>query len=303
MKTVLFRFPTIREVAEASRYYNQVRTRLEKDGVPSKNGIMFHLNRHDIYTYAMENEITRLESLSKIKYKKPYGDMEETEVQKTIDSEVTEIIAGERVVNLSEYLLNKPEQKQPDADTKKYYELSNLRDESLKYTVEYLSERERTMRLAQLCSYNWDNDERVWKDWDMFCGEKNRSFQLLITNLCSSFLNGIPQSKLRKIARHPIWRSKWISATKSGSQLFEGTVASWDNNKTFLCYWSNFYDNINSAYEPPEDFVIEDDELLDGWLEKRAREAKSGSTSTGADKEGSIAFFRNRVNPVAKQKG
>lgn len=301
MNIVVFKFPTMREVSEVGRLYSSHKNRLLSEKVKTRSEMMFYLNKYEIYTYAMEQEIERLEGLSKIKYRKPYSSESAEETNKEIDRDITEAILGERTVDLVEYFTKETQKTIPDNDIKRYNELCGIRDSAVKYSLEAICEKERTMRLTQLCSYNWDNGERVWKDWEMFCGEKNRTFQTAIINLCAGFLNGLPQSKLRKMARHTMWRSRWISATKTGSPLFDGAISQWDHNKTFLCYWSNFYDSIAGAYEPPEQFVIEDDELLDGWLEKKARENKSGSTESMADKEGSVAFFRNRVNPVPKK--
>jgi len=302
MKTVYFKFPTPREVASATRFYNETVRRLTEDGILSKNRLMLLLNKNEIYTFDMANEIDKIESLSKIKYKKPYEGLDEQDAYRAIEEDIIEVITGERFIDLKYFLTRKTENAIKDNDIKRYYELCALRDSSLKYSLESLAEQQRTMFLAQICSYNGDNNRRVWENWEMFCNEKNRVFQSTVVNLCSSFLSGIPQSRIRRIARHPIWRSKWISATKTGSQVFDGTVSSWDSNKTFLCYWSNFYDNIYSASEPPDDFVVEDDELLDGWLAKKARELKSGSGSSNGAEDGTVGIFRNRVNPVVKKR-
>ena len=115
------------------------------------------------------------------------------------------------------------------------------------------------------------------------------------------FFAGLPVSTMRFMARHAMWRTKWISASKLGQQVFNGNISEWDINKSYLCYWSNFYDNIYNAHEPPDEKTIENDEFLDNWLKAKERERKSGKSSAPSDKDTTQYFFNGmKVNPVKK---
>ena len=299
MQTVKFRFPTVEESLVASNYYDARLNLYKKEGVITKKQLLFYLNKYEIFTSDHQKELERIEGVPKIKYAKPFAGLNEEELAKEVEKTVAEIVCGVKSVNLLEFLTQKEEKKEKDPDVKRLTELTNLKDSYLKNTAESLAEKDRIYRLIQFCSYNGDSNKRVWENWNIFENERNKKFQILIVSLGGTFLSAIKQNKIRRIARHHVWRSKWISATKTGSTLFNGPVAEWDPNKTFLAYWSNFYDNVYQAYEAPEEFIIEDDELLDNWLAKKMREAKEKETKTG--EQGDVGIFRTKVNSGKKK--
>lgn len=81
------------------------------------------------------------------------------------------------------------------------------------------------------------------------------------------------------------WRARWRAATKTGSPLFEGVATDWNINQVALSFWSNFYDGIFEHPERPDMSVINNDDLLDRWVEKKSKEmedrAKKNSDGTG----------------------
>ena len=84
---------------------------------------------------------------------------------------------------------------------------------------------------------------------------------------------------IRELARTEPWRSLWVSSRKVNFKLlFNKDDEDININQRSLILWSNTYDNIQEAYEPPSEDVIEDDDLLDGWFiysrRKREREQK-----------------------------
>lgn len=84
---------------------------------------------------------------------------------------------------------------------------------------------------------------------------------------------------VRELARTEPWRSLWISSRKVNFKLlFNKDDEDININQRSIILWSNTYDNIQEAYEPPSEDVIEDDDLLDGWFiysrRKREREQK-----------------------------
>jgi hypothetical protein len=68
------------------------------------------------------------------------------------------------------------------------------------------------------------------------------------------------------------WRARWKASTKTGSPLFEGPTVDWNINQVALVFWSNFYDNIFEHPERPEQRIIENDDLLDRWVEQKGKE-------------------------------
>lgn len=81
---------------------------------------------------------------------------------------------------------------------------------------------------------------------------------------------------LRRIARGQgeagaEWRARWKASTKTGSPLFDGATTDWNINQVALSFWSSFYDNIYEHPDRPEQKIIENDDLLDKWVQDQAK--------------------------------
>jgi hypothetical protein len=68
------------------------------------------------------------------------------------------------------------------------------------------------------------------------------------------------------------WRARWRASTKTGSPLFEGSTTDWNINQVALVHWSSFYDSIFEHHERPEQRIIENDDLLDKWVDEKGKE-------------------------------
>jgi predicted Fe-Mo cluster-binding NifX family protein len=82
---------------------------------------------------------------------------------------------------------------------------------------------------------------------------------------------------IRKLARTNPWINRW-SAFKSNGIIFpEGYNIT--EPQQLLLMWSSFYDSVNESPDKPEQFVIDNDDMLDGWLvlqrDKENKENKS----------------------------
>jgi len=73
------------------------------------------------------------------------------------------------------------------------------------------------------------------------------------------------------------WRARWRASTKTSSPLFEGVTTDWNINQVALVFWSNFYDNIYEHPERPEQKIIDNDDLLDKWVEDQAKKMEENS--------------------------
>lgn len=85
----------------------------------------------------------------------------------------------------------------------------------------------------------------------------------------------IPYQTIRELARTEPWRSIWASKS-SNSNIFPNTVPEYTEEQQQLVNWTLLYDNIYECMERPSTNIINDDDLLDGWLilQKRKREAE-----------------------------
>lgn len=79
----------------------------------------------------------------------------------------------------------------------------------------------------------------------------------------------LPLEIYKRLARSGIWRSYW-SCNKE--YIFDKAVADWTDDQRTLVSMSRMYDNIYEHPECPSDDIIEDDDMLDGWvLDQKAK--------------------------------
>jgi hypothetical protein len=98
--------------------------------------------------------------------------------------------------------------------------------------------------------------------------------------------NRIDEKTMRELARTDPWRSLWnIGKT----DVFGCPASCFTEEQKALCLWSKMYDNVYEHSESPVDYIIEDDDMLDGWFicQKRKRE------SNMAQKEGDGLLSKN----------
>lgn len=109
----------------------------------------------------------------------------------------------------------------------------------------------------------------------------NKSF-VKFNNLNQEINNltmGLTQYK--ELARHEAWKAYW-SANKSQS-LFPGPVCDWTDDQLTMYKISKMYDNIHEHPECPEDIVISDDDMLDGWMILQQREQAKAKKEKSLD--------------------
>lgn len=107
-------------------------------------------------------------------------------------------------------------------------------------------------------------------DYDLVTGLSNIIAENIIDIIC-----------FREIARNEMWRGYW-SANKD--YIFDKPIINWTDEQRTLVVISKMYD---SAYEHPEcptDEVIEDDDMLDGWMILQRREHEKHKSKNRAEK-------------------
>jgi hypothetical protein len=85
---------------------------------------------------------------------------------------------------------------------------------------------------------------------------------------------------IRELARTEPWRTMWISR-KSEQSMFGIPAVDLTEEQRGLSIWSTVYDNIYEHPECPQEDVISDDDMLDGWMiaQRKKREAERGGSS------------------------
>lgn len=110
-----------------------------------------------------------------------------------------------------------------------------------------------------------------------------------------SYLNTsrITDTIIRELARSDPWRSIWNSAKHSGRGVFDKAAVDLNDYQKTLIQYSKMYDTIYENAEVSEE-VIEDDDMLDGWMivQKRDRE-KDSTKKMIEDKIGNNAKIAN----------
>jgi len=95
--------------------------------------------------------------------------------------------------------------------------------------------------------------------------------------------------EIRQLSKSAIWQTIWHSS-KGSTGVFGVPAVNFSDEQRNLISWSRLYDNINESMEPPEKTVLEDDDLLDGWLilqyKKREAEKQKGRSGGYGQRHG-----------------
>jgi hypothetical protein len=94
----------------------------------------------------------------------------------------------------------------------------------------------------------------------------------------------LTNEELRELARTEPWRSVWNAYGKS---VFRNDYS--EDQRTLILY-SQMYDSVYKANETPADFIIQDDDLLDGWMINQKKEHDKEKKIKGLNKKGGSHF-------------
>ena len=100
----------------------------------------------------------------------------------------------------------------------------------------------------------------------------------------SSLKEAVGISKIRKVARSDYWHN--LSRAKPPFKYYPLT-----DEQITLSYYSNLYKNILKHPECPDPTIINDDDLLDGWLIAQSKQSGKKKTSYGSKIDSSKEIF------------
>ncbi len=94
---------------------------------------------------------------------------------------------------------------------------------------------------------------------------------LFLYYLIKEMLNegALDTPEVRAIARSTEWRLIWALSRENLPAIFGRGVGDLTLNHKMLIYWSRVYDSAFEGAEPPDNEVIDDDNLFDQWLADR----------------------------------
>lgn len=115
-----------------------------------------------------------------------------------------------------------------------------------------------------------------------FCGRKLYRFNgevSLEEALFEYQKNTLGEESLRTLARTESWQQYWVSI-KSGIKVFENP----NEEQRKLIRISTFYDNLRSSPDCPPENVIDDDDMLDGYLIHSRKEREKEENQNDLEK-------------------
>lgn len=93
--------------------------------------------------------------------------------------------------------------------------------------------------------------------------------------------NSITDETIRSIAKYSDWKGIWYSS-KHSHNLFNRLAVDLTADQKRLIFWSSFYDNLSEHPECPPERIVEDDDMIDGWvaIQRRKREKEKVAEDT-----------------------
>ncbi|MBD3260377.1 MAG: hypothetical protein GF334_01645 [Candidatus Altiarchaeales archaeon] len=145
---------------------------------------------------------------------------------------------------------------------------------------------------------------KYWKTFDDFENETDIYFQTEVLGHFAKFNSGLPAKKVRYLARHNLWRIRFVAATKTGAgpSLFCRRFNDLTPDQLGLLYWSNYYQSIYEMLpdDQPDQEIIEDDEKLDKYMEdyfkQKEAERKEGKAEKRSDVSGHPKGYKPKLN-------
>ena len=178
-------------------------------------------------------------------------------------------------------------------------ELENKRTSKLSMSAEAKAEEEKALYVCWRCVYNQDM-EKCWDTFEGLLNEKDMQFRNELLLKFLRFKAGIDTRTIRYLARHNLWRIRYVTSQKVSDPLFGVPTSQYTNDMLNLAYWSNYYQNIYEMMpqdRPPES-IVEDDIALDAYMksyyEERTRE-DSAARDRGRAKGKLSAFDKEEV--------
>jgi hypothetical protein len=105
------------------------------------------------------------------------------------------------------------------------------------------------------------------KNTSTYKGKKIEDSGIIVQEVMGLWVANIfAEKQIRELARNSPWANLWSIKDNVKSSLFSYPERELTNNQQGLIMWSQTYDNIQESMDCPLDYVIEDDDMLDGWF-------------------------------------
>ena len=246
-KIYLIRYPTAFERIVSDGVYNNAVLEAKKLDLMSEKDMWELMERDGLWTKEDDEELDylagRINSSRKIKTKMTFY-----EQRKEIDEKIDKL--------LSEYYAQL---------NKKYAYHSNC--------CEGYASNYRMYYYLSRCIIDED-EKRIWDTMGNVLEDTNTSFVMFMRDNFTKFNDGPTHEMLRYIVKQNEFRSLW-SIAKNVGKIFSENVADWSRSQVELAKWAIMYDNINQDYERPPSDMLDNDAIVDEWIEKRHKEIEA----------------------------
>ena len=179
--------------------------------------------------------------------------------------------------------------------------LEYKRTSKLVMSAESKAEEERALYFCWECVSD-DSGNKCWDTFDSLLKERDIDFRDSILVGFLRFKSGILTKTIRYLARHSLWRIRYVTSQKVSDPLFGVPTSQYTNDMLNLAYWSNFYQNIYEMMpkDRPPETIVEDDEALDAYMkayyeERNREEAAERDKNTLGNKGKLSAFNKDEV--------
>jgi hypothetical protein len=127
-----------------------------------------------------------------------------------------------------------------------------------------------------ICNTLYKNNEKVF-DSVM----NNQLSYVLFNNLVTEINKKIITMELfKKLALSGMWRSYWNC---NKTHVFPNSVCEWTEDQRVLVGISKMYDSVYEHPECPDDSVVEDEDMLDGWMLHQKEKIKKAKKISDID--------------------
>jgi hypothetical protein len=148
--------------------------------------------------------------------------------------------------------------------------LNRIKNSVINYSLEYIIKLYKYKLFLKDLTTDFGG-KPVWPTNESFASADDKLISdLLVKAYFSDYIN---ESALRELARSEPWRSVWLGAVKTGN-LFAKPVSELSDYQRALISWSILYDNVFDHPDCPSQDVIDNDTLLDSWLEVQSEKRR-----------------------------
>jgi len=266
---IFFKYPDNKLRMKADLFYDKEYEKAIFDGLLDRNSMEKLIEKRNLFTEEDQKKLDRLNS--------------KLEAQKVLLGKTTRVKANQdRIKGVIEGLENE------------IREITYKKSSKLMMSAEVKANEERTLYLCWASTFD-DYENLYWKNYEDFKNTNNVVFRDKIIYEFVKFYSGVPLKTMRFIARHNLWRIRYVNSQKTGEPLFGVSSSNYTTDMLNLVYWSNFYDNIYQMMpeDKPSDSVIEDDDALDAYMKSYYEERNKEDAARRSNKKtpGKLSAF------------